>query len=115
MPYGFNADKSKYDLNDFMDEVKSELTADDIGAVPTTRKVNNKALSSDITLSASDVGAAASGHTHSASDVGAVPTTRKVNNKALSGDITITQSDLNIVYSATTPTAVNGMIWLKPI
>ena len=33
--------------------------------VPTTRKVNNKALSADITLSASDVGAAAASHTHS--------------------------------------------------
>lgn len=33
------------------------LTPDDIGAVPTTRTVNNKALSSDITLNASDVGA----------------------------------------------------------
>ena len=32
--------------------------------VPTTRKINNKALSSDITLTASDVGAATSGHTH---------------------------------------------------
>ena len=31
--------------------------ASDVGAVPTSRKVNNKALSSDITLSASDVGA----------------------------------------------------------
>lgn len=31
--------------------------AADIGAVPTTRKVNNKALSADITLSASDVSA----------------------------------------------------------
>ncbi|MDR1347755.1 MAG: hypothetical protein LBJ63_04895 [Prevotellaceae bacterium] len=34
------------------------------GYVPTTRKVNNKALSADITLSASDVGAAAASHTH---------------------------------------------------
>lgn len=33
------------------------LTPANIGAVPTTRKVNNKALSSNITLSASDVGA----------------------------------------------------------
>ena len=32
--------------------------------VPTTRKVNNKPLSADITLSASDVGAAAASHTH---------------------------------------------------
>lgn len=34
-------------------------SAADVGAVPTTRTVNNKALSSNITLSASDVGAAA--------------------------------------------------------
>ena len=32
-------------------------TASEVGAVPTTRKVNGKALSSDVTLSASDVGA----------------------------------------------------------
>ena len=43
--------------------------------VPNTRKVNNKALSSDITLDASDVGARSSSWTPSASDVGAVPTT----------------------------------------
>lgn len=36
----------------------------DTSRVPTTRKVNGKALSADITLSASDVGAAASSHTH---------------------------------------------------
>ena len=35
----------------------SNLAAADVGAVPTTRKVNNKALSTDITLSASDVSA----------------------------------------------------------
>lgn len=34
-----------------------DYTAAQVGAVPTTRKVNNKPLSSDITLSASDVGA----------------------------------------------------------
>lgn len=32
-------------------------TATEVGAVPTTRKINNKELSGDITLSASDVGA----------------------------------------------------------
>lgn len=37
------------------------VTAAQVGAVPTTRKVNGKALSSDISLSASDVGADASG------------------------------------------------------
>ncbi len=32
-------------------------TAEDVGAVPTTRKINNKPLSSDVTLSATDIGA----------------------------------------------------------
>lgn len=36
---------------------KPSYTAADVGAVPNTRKVNNKALSSDISLTASDVGA----------------------------------------------------------
>lgn len=48
-------------------------SASDVGAVPTSRKVNNKALSSDITLSASDVGARASTWMPTASDVGAAP------------------------------------------
>ena len=34
------------------------LTASEVGAVPTSRTVNGKALSANITLSASDVGAA---------------------------------------------------------
>lgn len=49
--------------------------------VPTTRKVNNKALSADISLTAADVSA--------------VPTTRKVNNKALSADISLTPADVS--------------------
>lgn len=53
------------------------------GAVPSTRKVNNKALSSDITLTASDVGA--------------VPTSRTVNSKALSSDISLTASDVGAI------------------
>ena len=36
---------------------KPSYTASEVGAVPNTRKVNGKALSSDITLDASDVGA----------------------------------------------------------
>lgn len=71
------ASGAKYKING------SNLSASDVGAVPTSRKVNNKALSSDITLSASDVGA--------------VPTTRKVNGKALSSDITISAADVGLV------------------
>lgn len=36
---------------------KPTYTASEVGAVPTTRKVNGKALSSDVTLGAADVGA----------------------------------------------------------
>lgn len=81
------------------------VTPANIGAVPTSRKVNGKALSSDITLSANDVSAVptsrtvnnkalSSNITLSASDVSAVPTTRTVNGKALSSNITITASDI---------------------
>lgn len=79
-------------------------TAEETGAVPKTRKINGKALDVDVTLSASDVGAAeenhnhtgyaASNHSHTPSEVGAVPTIRKVNGKALSADISLTASDV---------------------
>ena len=75
---------------------KPSYTASEVGAVPTSRKVNGKALSSDITLSASDVGARPSSWTPSASDVGAVPTSRTVNGKALSSDITLSASDVGL-------------------
>ena len=44
-------------------------TAAQVGAVPTTRKVNGKALSADVTLTAGDVGAAAASHSHGAGDI----------------------------------------------
>lgn len=44
---------------------KPSYTASEVGAVPTTRTVNGKALSDNIALTYSDVGAAASGHSHS--------------------------------------------------
>ena len=89
------------------------ITPADIGAVPTTRTVNSKALSSNITLAASDVGAVpttrtvnskalSSNITLTASDVAAVPTTRKVNNKALSSDITLSASDVSAVPTTRT-------------
>lgn len=45
------------------------VTAAQAGAAPTSRTVNGKALSSDISLTYSDVGAAASSHSHAASAV----------------------------------------------
>ena len=48
-------------------------SAADVGAVPTSRTVNGKALSQDISLAASDVGARPDTWTPSAADVGALP------------------------------------------
>lgn len=59
------------------------LGAGDVGAVPTSRKVNDKPLTADVSLGASDVGA--------------VPTSRKVNSKPLSADITLTPEDVGAV------------------
>ena len=54
------------------------------GYVPTSRTINSKALTSDITLSASDVGASASDHTHTlsiASDSGTSSLSMSANTK----------------------------------
>ena len=52
--------RALYDLRATIIKLNSDIS----GKVPTSRTVNSKALSSNITLSASDVGAAASSHTH---------------------------------------------------
>lgn len=95
-------------LNDIQDEV----IAHESNKVPITRTVNGKALSSNITLSASDVSAVpttrtvnskalSSNITLTAADVSAVPTTRTVNSKALSSDITLTSGDIGYNSSTT--------------
>lgn len=84
-----------------------KVTATQVGAVPTSRTVNGKALSSNISLSASDVSARPNTWTPTASDVGAVPTTRKVNNKALSEDITLSASDVGAAPSSHTSNQEN--------
>ncbi|AWH14527.1 tail fiber protein [Aeromonas phage 13AhydR10PP] len=65
-------------------------TVDLSGYVPTTRKVNNKALSSDINLTPEDIKAAPASHSHSSY----VENTRKVNGKPLSADVTLNHSDV---------------------
>lgn len=65
-------------------------SAADVGAVPTTRTVNGKALSDNISLTAGDVGA--------------VPTSRTVNNKPLSSDVTLTAADVGAGTPATSTT-----------
>lgn len=60
--FGINA--SATEIN-YTKGVTSAIQTQLNGKVPTSRTVNGKALSADISLTASDVGAAASGHTHS--------------------------------------------------
>ena len=72
------------------------LSAGDVSAVPTTRKVNNKALSSDITLAADDVGA--------------VPTSRTVNGKALSSNINLSAADVGAATTAYVDNAIGNAI-----
>lgn len=60
--------------------------------VPTSRKINGKALSSDITLSASDVGAAYDNHTHSTEQITGL--------QSVISDITSTQtSNINRIVA----------------
>ena len=96
------------------------LTPENLNVVPISRTVNNKALSSDITLSYSDVGGASSAQGSKADsaiqeirgngmailpdesrivnitpeNIEAVPITRTINEKALSRNITITALDI---------------------
>lgn len=71
--------------------------------VPASRTVNGKALTSDISLNASDVGAKSSDWTPDLS--GYVPTSRTVNGKALSYNITLSASDVSARPSTWTPNA----------
>lgn len=75
-------------------EEQQAQARENIGAVPTSRTINGKALSGNISLSASDVGARPSTWTPTAANVGAVPTSRTVNGKALSANITLSASDV---------------------
>ena len=89
--------------------------------VPKTRTVNSKALSEDISLTATDVRAEATGTATSAvsnhnSDTDAhssvlanyVKDTRKINNKALSSDISLTATDVGADSKGSASSAVSS-------
>ena len=77
--------------------VEGQISALESGKVPTTRKVNNKALSSDITLFGTDIPVSSSDNTKVDSALASkVPNTRKVNNKALSSDVNLVGSDIPV-------------------
>lgn len=121
------------DAIEVLDKRISSLTAGDVGAVPVTRKVNNKQLNVDITLNAGDVGAytkaetdirvadakkagtdaqaAANAANTAATNAnnnanGRVPSTRKVNSKPLSTDISLTAGDVGAYTKTETDTKV---------
>lgn len=114
------------DAIEVLDKRISSLTASDVGAVPITRKVNNKQLNVDITLNAGDVGAYTKAETDTrvadAKKAGTdaqsaanaannnansrVPSTRKVNGKPLSDDITLGAGDMGAYTKAETDTRV---------
>ena len=96
------------------------ITPENIEAVPITRTINEKALSSNITINALDIGAASIEQGNKADsaiqsiqgngkiiqpdfnrsvvitpeNIGAVPVERKINDKALNEDITLSASDI---------------------
>lgn len=75
------------------------LSAADVGAVPSARTVNSKALSDNIVLSASDVGALADSVTHLSGDV---PTDREINGYPLNANVTLDYSDVGALPDTTT-------------
>ncbi len=66
----------------------------------TVNQTGNKTINITVPTTASDVGAAASSHTHTESDItdlgSYVPTSRKVNNNDLSNDVTLDGADITI-------------------
>ncbi len=83
------------ELDSRMTTAEKNITSLNSSKVPTTRTVNNKALSSNITLAASDVGA--------------VPTSRTVNGKALSSNITLAASNIALTNGTTLQSAVTTL------
>lgn len=88
-------------------DLSNKPNAASVGAVPTSRTVNGKALSTNITLNSSDVGALSSSTT--LSTLGGVPTTRTVNGKSLNTNITLNASDVGALPSSTTLNTLGGV------
>lgn len=109
------ADESHTHTIDNVTNLQSSLNA----KVPTSRTVNGKALSANISLSASDVGAAPSSHNHddryyTEDEIDEkfedyVPTARTVNGKALSSNITLSASDVGALPNTTPIPSIDGL------
>lgn len=90
----------------FIGNLTGDVTGHASEDVPQTRKVAGHALTMDVELSASDVGALPDTTTHVSGDV---PVTRKVNDYPLSTDITLTAADVKALPDTTViPPAAKG-------
>lgn len=93
-------------LNDNWDKIDAAYgDIPEMDFVPNSRKVNGKPLSSDVTLTASDVGARPNTWTPTAAQVGAVPTSRTINGKQLTSNITLDVEDVGAAPSSHTHAA----------
>ncbi|HHR5849213.1 TPA: phage tail protein [Providencia alcalifaciens] len=130
------------DAIEVLDKRISSLTAGDVGAVPVTRKVNNKQLNVDITLNAGDVGAytkaetdtrvadakkagtdaqatanaantAATNANNNAN--GRVPSGRKVNGKPLTEDISLNAGDVGAYTKAEVDARAANLNLIYPV
>ena len=91
-----------------LDEVSDGSTRKLSNYVPTTRTVNSKTLSSDITLNLDDV---SDGTTRKLSNY--VPTTRTINSKVLSSNVTLTLDDIADGTSRSIPTVNNATLTIQ--
>lgn len=130
------ADAAQKTANDAVSKANTAQTAANNantnanGRVPSTRKINNKPLSADITLTAGDVGAATPAQVNEAKTAannannnanGRVPNTRKVNGKPLSADISLTAGDVGALtqgqadarYQTKGTNSKSKLIWNK--
>ncbi len=130
------ADAAQKTANDAVSKANTAQTAANNantnanGRVPNTRKVNGKPLSGDISLNASDVGAATPAQVNEAKTAannannnanGRVPNTRKVNGKPLSADISLTAGDVGALtqgqadarYQTKGTNSKSKLIWNK--
>lgn len=73
-----NNENAKFSFSRILAWLKSVLSPSDIGAVPTSREINGKALTADITLDASDVGAVDTADVGVADGVASLDSTGKV-------------------------------------
>ena len=93
-----NKGDQKIDYN----ALANKPTAATLGAVPTTTKINGKALTGNVTLTASDVSA--------------VSNTTTVNGKALTSNITLSASDVGALAQVfavgTTAPSNTKLLWI---